>query len=99
MARSTPLSDTEITTALESLDGWERKDNKLVKTFRAGTYSQGLAFATAAGMIADGFDHHPDMVIGYKKVTLEFTTHDAGSSITQMDVDVATAINALKIRL
>ncbi|MDQ7035311.1 MAG: 4a-hydroxytetrahydrobiopterin dehydratase [Anaerolineae bacterium] len=98
MAR-TPLSDTDIATALESLDGWKRKDNKLVKTFHPSTYSQGLVFATAAGMIADSFDHHPDMLIGYKKVTLEFTTHDAGNSITQMDVDVATAINALKIRL
>jgi pterin-4a-carbinolamine dehydratase len=38
-------------------------------------------------MVADGFDHHPDMAVGYKKVTLEFTTHSAGHKITQMDID------------
>lgn len=97
MAR-TPLSDAEIIEALETLDGWERDGDKLVKTFEAGSYAQGLAFATAAGMVADGFNHHPDMTVGYKKVTLEFTTHDADSKITQMDVDVAQAINAIKIR-
>ena len=98
MAR-TPLSDAEIVEALLMLEGWERKDDKLVKTFSTGTYAQGLAFATAAGMVADGFDHHPDMFVGYKKVRLEFTTHSAGNKITQMDVDTAQAINAIKIRV
>jgi 4a-hydroxytetrahydrobiopterin dehydratase len=98
MAR-TPLSDAEIVEALLMLDGWERHDDKLIKTFTTGTYAQGLAFATAAGMVADGFDHHPDMFVGYKKVTLEFTTHSAGHKITQMDVDVARAINTIKIRM
>jgi 4a-hydroxytetrahydrobiopterin dehydratase len=98
MAR-TPLSDAEIVEALLMLDGWERKGDKLVKTFTTATYAQGLAFATAAGMVADGFNHHPDLYVGYKKVTLEFATHDAGNKITQMDVDVAKAINAIKIRV
>jgi 4a-hydroxytetrahydrobiopterin dehydratase len=98
MAR-TPLTDAEIVEALEMLDGWERNGDKLVKTFTAGSYAQGLAFAVAAGMVADGFDHHPDMTVGYKKVTLEFTTHSAGHKITQMDIDVAQAINAVRIRM
>jgi len=97
MARE-PLSDAAISEALELLNGWERAGNKLVKTFELGSYAQGLAFAAAAGTIADGFNHHPDMFVGYKKVRLEFTTHDAGSQITQNDVDVATAIDTIKIR-
>ena len=95
---SEALTDNAINSALESLDGWERDGDKLVKTFETGTYPQGLAFATAAGMVADGMNHHPDISIGWKKVTLEFTTHDAGSKITQKDVDAATAINAIAIR-
>lgn len=95
---STALSDSEITTALASLEGWERDGDTLVKTFETATYPQCLAFATAAGMVADGLNHHPDISIGWKKVTLEFTTHDAGSKITQNDIDAATAINAITIR-
>lgn len=95
---SEALTDNAINSALESLDGWERDGDKLVKTFETGTYPQGLAFATAAGMVADGMNHHPDISIGWKKVTLEFTTHDAGSKITQKDIDAAKAINAIAIR-
>ncbi|MGB7339127.1 MAG: 4a-hydroxytetrahydrobiopterin dehydratase [Phototrophicaceae bacterium] len=95
---SDALSDAAITEALTMLDGWERDGDKLVKTFETATYPQGLAFASAAGMVADGMNHHPDMSIGWKKVTIEFTTHDAGSKISQKDVDAAQAINAITIR-
>lgn len=97
MAREA-LGDAAILEALELLDGWKRDGDTLVKTFETATYPQGLAFATAAGMVADGLNHHPDITIGWKKVTLVFTTHDAGHKITQMDVDAAKAINAIAIR-
>ena len=93
-----PLSDAAITEALEMLDNWERDGDTLVGVFETATYPQGLAFATAAGMVADGMNHHPDIEIGWKKVTLTFTTHDAGSKITQKDVDAANAISAITIR-
>ncbi|MEO1289573.1 MAG: 4a-hydroxytetrahydrobiopterin dehydratase, partial [Chloroflexota bacterium] len=89
------LTDAAITEALVGLDGWERDGDNLVKTFETATYPQGLAFATAAGMVADGMNHHPDIVIGWKKVTLTFTTHDAGSKISQLDIDTAKAVNAI----
>ncbi|MGJ3241056.1 MAG: 4a-hydroxytetrahydrobiopterin dehydratase [Anaerolineae bacterium] len=92
------LSDAAISEALEMLEGWERDGDKLVKTFTTSTYPQGLAFASAAGMVADGMNHHPDLYIGFKQVRVAFTTHDAGSKISQKDVDAAQAINAITIR-
>lgn len=92
------LGDAAILEALEMLDGWKREGDTLVKTFETATYPQGLAFATAAGMVADGMNHHPDIKIGWKKVTLTFTTHDAGNKITEWDVETAKAINAIAIR-
>lgn len=92
------LSDAAISEALEMLEGWQREGDKLIKTFETASYPQALAFATTAGMVADGFDHHPDIFIGWKKVRLEFTTHHVGHKITDMDVEVAKAINAITIR-
>ena len=97
MARAA-LSDAAILEALELLDGWKREGDTLVKTFETATYPQALAFATAAGMVADGLNHHPDITIGWKKVSLVFTTHDADHKITQMDIDAAKAINSIAIR-
>ncbi|NJL56724.1 4a-hydroxytetrahydrobiopterin dehydratase [bacterium] len=89
------LNDAAISEALTQLNGWERDGDTLTRTFKFDSYMAGLAFASAAGTIAEGMDHHPDMVIGWRKVTVSFTTHDAGSKITQKDVDAAAKIDAL----
>lgn len=90
------LSEAEITEALQLLDGWERQGDALARTFSFDNYVGGLGFATAVGMICEAHNHHPELLqIGYKKVMLEFLTHDAGNAITQKDVDVARAINQL----
>ena len=92
---ATALSDAQIIEALTGLNGWKREGDQLTKTYEFDQYLAGIAFAATAGTIAEGFNHHPDIVIGWRKVTLSFTTHDAGGKITQMDVDVAKAINDL----
>lgn len=96
---SQPLTEAQISEAITLLDGWERIGDKIRKTVKLSTYPQGLAYANTIGMIADGFNHHPDISIGYKTVIIEFTTHDAGNKISQKDIDVAKAIDAVKIRL
>lgn len=90
---ATPLNDAQIIEALTGLNGWERDGDTLTKTYKFDSYLGGIAFATTAGTIAEGFGHHPDMTVGWRKVTLSFTTHDAGSKITQKDIDVAKAID------
>ena len=55
----------------------------------------GLAFASAIGTVCEARNHHPDMTIGWRKVTVSFTTHDAGSQLTDKDFDAAEAIDAL----
>ncbi|MBC8098437.1 MAG: 4a-hydroxytetrahydrobiopterin dehydratase [Armatimonadetes bacterium] len=92
---TTPLTDEEIESRLAALPGWARNGDTLTKTYKFETYTDGLAFATAAGIVAEGKDHHPDIVIGWRKVALVFTTHDADSKITSFDTDAASAIEAL----
>ena len=93
---ATALSNAEITDALNDLQGWERQGDELTRTFSFDTYLAGVSFASAVGMVCEARNHHPELLqIGYKKVTVSFTTHDAGNKITQNDVDVAKAINAL----
>ncbi len=54
-----------------------------------------LAFAAAVGVTAEGLNHHPDLAIGWRKVTVSFTTHDAGNKLTEKDFAAAAAIDAL----
>jgi 4a-hydroxytetrahydrobiopterin dehydratase len=89
------LSESEISAGLDGLPGWAREGDSITKTYKFTSYAEGLAFATAAGIVADGADHHPDISIGWRKVTLTFTTHDAGSKITHKDMVTAERIEAL----
>ncbi|MFW5691790.1 MAG: 4a-hydroxytetrahydrobiopterin dehydratase [Chloroflexota bacterium] len=92
---ATPLSTDEIKNALNGLSGWQHENDMLTKTYEFDHYLAGVAFASATGTICQGMGHHPDMAIGYKKVTVSFTTHDAGSKVTQMDIDAAKALESI----
>jgi 4a-hydroxytetrahydrobiopterin dehydratase len=92
---ATPLTDSQISEALTTLPGWERDGDKIKKTFRVDTYMAGLAFACAVGTICEGMNHHPDLFIGWKRVEVGFSTHDAGNKISQMDIDAAAKVESL----
>ena len=51
--------------------------------------------ATAIGTVCEGLNHHPDLLIGWRKVTVTLTTHDAGNKISHKDFDAALRIDAL----
>lgn len=89
------LSNTQITEALKKLPNWQREGDTIKKTYKFGDYLDGLVFASAVGTIAEGLDHHPDILIKWRKVTVTYFTHSAGDKITQNDVEAALAIEAL----
>jgi len=91
----TPLNDQQISDGLSNLPGWERDGDKIKKTFKLDTYMAGLAFACAVGTVCEAIDHHPDLFIGWKRVEIGFSTHDAGSKISQRDLDAAAKVEAL----
>lgn len=90
-----PLTNEAIDKALKTLHGWSHKNDTIEKTYSFDNYLAGLAFATTVGTIAQGFDHHPDILIKWRKVTVSFSTHDAGNKVTATDIKVAEAIEAL----
>jgi 4a-hydroxytetrahydrobiopterin dehydratase len=90
-----PLADDEITRRLSALNGWERDGDKIRKVFSLDSYLAGIAFASAVGVIAEGMDHHPDMLIGWRKVTVSVNTHSSGNKITPTDFQLAEAIEGL----
>ena len=89
------LNEAEIIERLSQLNQWERDGSKIVKTFSFDSYLAGVAFASTVGVIAEGLDHHPDMSIGWRKVTVSFTTHDAGNALSEKDFVAAKAIDAV----
>lgn len=92
---ATALDPSAIQEALNTLSGWEYTDGTLTKTYTFPQYLAGVAFVSAVGIVCEGLDHHPDMIVTYRKVQVMLTTHDAGNRVTQKDVDTALAIENL----
>jgi 4a-hydroxytetrahydrobiopterin dehydratase len=86
------LSDQEITEVLASLPAWEREGNEITATYKFPTYLAGIAFVQQVAEIAEQSNHHPDIHIGWRKVTLRVSTHSAGG-LTQKDMALAKAAN------
>jgi 4a-hydroxytetrahydrobiopterin dehydratase len=94
---TTLLSQADIDRALAGLDGWTRAGtagDEISRTFTLPSFPAALVFAGAVGHLAERADHHPDILIQYRKVTLSLSTHSAGG-LTEKDMDLARQINAI----
>ena len=92
---ASPLTEAEINARLSELDGWRRDGERLLKQFSFDNYLAGLAFASAVGVLCEGANHHPDLTIGWRRVEVSFTTHDAGNQLSEKDFAAAAGIDAL----
>ncbi len=90
------LDDNAINEALQTLPGWERENDALVKTFTFFAFLDGIAFVVRVAQAAEAAGHHPDVDIRYTRVRCALSTHDAGG-ITAKDVELASAIGKLRV--
>jgi 4a-hydroxytetrahydrobiopterin dehydratase len=91
---TTRLSDAEITRALEQLDGWSRDGDKLYRELQFADFVAAFSFMTAAALVAERMNHHPEWFNVYRTVRVHLATHDAGG-ITSKDLELARAMDAL----
>lgn len=74
-----PATEDEIKTLLLDVPMWqpETRDGvaMLRRTYEFETYLDALGFVNAAAALADAEDHHPTIVLTYRKATLEWWTH------------------------
>jgi 4a-hydroxytetrahydrobiopterin dehydratase len=87
------LNDTEIDAALEGLDGWERSGDAIVKQFDNGDFKGSVDFVNRLTPDAEEMNHHPDLAISWKTVTVTITTHSEGG-LTEGDFELARRIDA-----
>lgn len=86
---ATPLSEAELDTFLSANPGWALEGGALKRTFEAKSFLAGIEFVDRVARIAEAADHHPDIDIRWRKVTLTFITHDAGNRVTDLDTRLA----------
>jgi 4a-hydroxytetrahydrobiopterin dehydratase len=76
------------------MDEWQEHDNALVREFEFESFPQAIAFVDRLAEAAEGENHHPDIDIRYRKVTVRWTTHSEGG-VTERDRAMAERTTAL----
>ncbi|MEX1232375.1 MAG: 4a-hydroxytetrahydrobiopterin dehydratase [Planctomycetaceae bacterium] len=85
------LTDAEIAERLNDLPGWELRDNWLRREFSTPGWPHTIMLANTIGYLAEAGWHHPDLSLGYAKVTVKLQTHRV-KGITMLDVELARKI-------
>ena len=87
------LDLAQVTELIQELQGWTLEGAAIRRTFAFADFPAALAFAVNVGVRAEAADHHPDITISYKKVTLTYSTHSEGG-LTPKDFEGAKAADA-----
>jgi 4a-hydroxytetrahydrobiopterin dehydratase len=80
------LSTPEIDARVAGLSGWSRSGDALTRLFVFKGFPDAIAFITRLAFDAEAADHHPDLQVSYKRVTVSWTSHDQGG-ITEKDFE------------
>lgn len=70
------------------MDEWQEKDGALVRELEFPSFTEAIAFVNRLAELAEQENHHPDVDIRYRHVTVRWTTHSAGG-ITDRDRELA----------
>ncbi len=85
------LSHTEAEQRVKGLDGWTLDGDAIRKQYTFKDFPDAVAFVNRLVPEAEAADHHPDILINYKRVTLTYSTHDEGGLTVKDFVGAATA--------
>jgi 4a-hydroxytetrahydrobiopterin dehydratase len=79
------LDHAEIDRRLQALgNGWTLEGDGIRKQYTYAGFREAIAFVNRLAPEVDAVDHHPDILVNYKRVTLTYSTHSEGG-LTEKD--------------
>ena len=88
------LNENEIRTHMQTLSEWRRDGHAIQKEWTFRDFPTAIDFINKVAELAEAHNHHPELFNVYNRVSLRFSTHDAGG-LTQKDFDIAQAIEKI----
>ena len=88
------LSEAEILERLPKAKDWERHGDMLVRTWQFPSFRRAMEFVNQVAALIEKTDHHPDLIVNYRTVRIEMSTHDVGG-LTERDFSLIAEINEI----
>ena len=90
---SKKLSATDAQDGLKTIRGWTLDGDAIRKQYTFAGFPEAVAFVNRLAPKAEAADHHPDILINYKRVTLTYSTNSEGG-LTAKDFEGAAMADA-----
>lgn len=87
--------EQDVNTFLENHSNWQLIGGALVGDWKLTDFIQLRQVVVQLCNLADALNHHPTVTFGYNTLHVETTTHDAGNTITEKDLELATNVSKL----
>ncbi len=94
----TKLSNDAARTQMDKLPGWTMAGEAITRQFTFAGFPDAVAFIVRVGFEAESADHHPDLLVNYKKVTATYSTHSEGG-LTEKDFAGAAVATRIAVTL
>jgi len=92
------LQPTEVIMALAQVPSWcltgDGDHVAIEKTFEFAEHTHALLFVNSVGWLSEKLNHHPELVLTYRRCVVRWNTHDV-RGLSRLDFDAATRTDAL----
>ncbi len=88
------LSEAEIIERLPRAKGWDRHGDMLVRTWQFPSFRRAIEFVNSVAALIEKHDHYPDVIVTFRTVRIEMSTHDLGG-LSERDFAMIAAINEI----
>jgi 4a-hydroxytetrahydrobiopterin dehydratase len=82
------LPHADVKQRMSGLSGWTLDGDAIRKQYTFKDFPAAIAFVNRLAPEVQAVDHHPDILVNYKRVTLTFSTHSEGG-LTAKDFEGA----------
>jgi 4a-hydroxytetrahydrobiopterin dehydratase len=90
------LSEVQILDKLPAAPDWQRHGDMLVRTWQFPSFRRAIEFVNQVAGMMEKSDHYPDLVVTFRNVRVEMSTHDVGG-LTEHDFALIHEINAIPV--
>jgi 4a-hydroxytetrahydrobiopterin dehydratase len=88
------LSKKQIAELLPLVKGWSHERGEIRRVFSFKDFHQTMEFVNAVAWISHREDHHPDLLVGYNRCEIRYSTHSV-KGLSENDFICAAKVNAL----
>ena len=89
-----PYTPEELDEALAEFPEWLSTDFAIHRSYSFSSFRAAIAFVNAVADVAEKHNHHPDIEIHFRDVSLSLWTHTV-SGVTKLDLELAKAIEGV----